>query len=560
MLKALHIKNIVLIERLSLDFADGLSALTGETGAGKSILLDSLGLALGARADASLVRRGTDQASVIAEFDVPQDHPVFHLLEEQGISGDGSLIFRRVLGVDGKSKAFVNDEPVSVGFLKTLGELLVDIHGQFETYGLLNPVTHRIVLDQYAHNAHLISNVSDAYSKWRDMEGELSRLQEEAARALENEAYLRECVEELEALDPQEGEEVDLVARKKAIQNIEALRKCFSSVEEFLGGEQGADMQIGQAARLLERHEEQISGDIQSVIDGLGRASSEIQDACRMIGQLAGRFDPDGLNIEEIEDRLYSLRAAARKHHCSVEELAGLAISLKDKANLLDHQSDLMSKMERQVEELKEKYRGCAQQLHDVRRKAGHQIEKKVNSELKPLKLDKSVFETSVELCHSENAWGAHGFDDVRFLVATNASSDTAPVLEPLNKIASGGEMARFMLALKVVLADSAPHSGVYVFDEIDTGIGGATASAVGERLAKLAEKHQVMVVTHSPQVASVADHHWMVAKDLSKGGGRTTITPLSGQTRQEEIARMLSGAEISTEARAAAAKLLDTG
>ncbi len=555
MLQALHIKNVVLIEQLSLDFSGGLSALTGETGAGKSILLDSLGLALGARGDAGLVRRGTQQASVTAEFELPHQHPAYDVLKEQDIPCEGTLILRRVLNDDGRSKAYINDESVSIGFLKTIGELLVDIHGQFETYGLLNPATHRFVLDQFSDNSSYLSDVFDAFRKWRDAERELAEAEELAARAMENEAYIRDCVEELRDLSPVEGEELVLVDKKKQIQYVDALRECYAFVGEALGGEQGADILVGQAWKNLERNADKIGQDISGLIEDLNAASENIQQACRKLDQLASRLDLD-LNLEEIEDRLYALRALARKHHCAVDDLPRLLGEFSAKINMVDGQDDVLRKLRKKVEESKEKYRLCATKLHDRRKSAAQRLDKVINSELKPLKLDKSVFETSVELCHPETAWGAYGFDDVRFLVATNASSDTAPVLESLNKIASGGEMARFMLALKVVLADSAPYPGVFVFDEIDTGIGGATASAVGERLAKLALRHQVMVVTHSPQVASVANHHWMV----SKSGGRTTITPLDGQSRQEEIARMLSGAEISTEARAAAAKLLDTG
>ncbi|OIN87688.1 MAG: DNA repair protein RecN [Alphaproteobacteria bacterium CG1_02_46_17] len=555
MLQALHIKNVVLIEQLSLEFTNGLSALTGETGAGKSILLDSLGLALGARGDAGLVRRGSNQASVTAEFDISPDHPVYDVLKEQDILCDGTLILRRVLNDDGRSKAYVNDETVSIGFLKTIGELLVDIHGQFETYGLLNPSTHRIVLDQFSGNSPFLSDSSVAFRKWRDAEILLAEAEEQAARAMENESYIRDCVEELREVSPVEGEELSLVEKKKQIQHVDALRECYALVGEALGGEQGADILIGQAWKNLERHADKIGSDISGLIEDLNGASENIQQACRKLDQLASALNID-LNLEEIEDRLYALRALARKHHCAVDDLPCLFEELSVKLEMVDGQEDVLRQLRLKVEESKEKYRLCAIKLHERRKSAAQQIDKVINSELKPLKLDKSVFETSVELCHSETAWGAYGFDDVRFLVATNASSDTAPVLESLNKIASGGEMARFMLALKVVLADSAPYSGVFVFDEIDTGIGGATASAVGGRLAKLAEKHQVMVVTHSPQVASVAGHHWMV----SKSGGRTTITPLKGQSRQEEIARMLSGAEISSEARAAAARLLDTG
>ncbi|HRK98112.1 MAG: DNA repair protein RecN [Alphaproteobacteria bacterium] len=556
MLHALHIKNVVLIEQLSLDFSTGLSALTGETGAGKSILLDSLGLALGSRAEASLVRRGADQASVTVEFSIESEHPVWDVLKEQGIDCDGALILRRVLGSDGRSRAFVNDESVSVGFLKSLGETLVDIHGQFETYGLLNPSTHRSVLDCYAGNSSFVSDVSDCFRKWRDAEARLVDARALVDRAMENEVYLRDCVEELKTLSPEEGEELSLVDKKKRIQHVDALRECFSFVGESLGGEQGADIQIGQAWRMLERNLDKIGMDISDLLGDLGAASDSIQQACRKLDHLVSTLDIGDLNAEDIEDRLYSLRAVARKHHCAVDDLPRLLDEMSGKLDMLDHQGDVIQKLEREVQEFKEKYRGCAEILHEKRQKAAQQLDKIINSELKPLKLDKSVFETSIEIFASERSWGAQGFDDVRFLVATNASSEGAPDFGALNKIASGGEMARFMLALKVVLADSALHTGVFVFDEIDTGIGGATASAVGERLAKLALRHQVMVVTHSPQVAAQASHHWVV----SKAEGVTHVVPLSGGARQEEIARMLAGAEVTVEARAAASRLLNVG
>lgn len=556
MLTALHIKNVVLIEQLSLRFSDGLSALTGETGAGKSILLDSLGLALGARAETSLVRRGADQASVSAEFDLGSSHPVRALLEDQGIKVDDELILRRTLGSDGRSRAFVNDESVSIGFLKTVGEMLVDIHGQFETYGLLNPATHRIVLDRYAGNESLLSDISVAFYQWKDEGGSLLAARAEAELALRDEEYVRVCAEELEALTPTSGEEIELVEKKKKIQHIDALRECFSFIAEALGGEAGADMQIGQACRMLSRNMDKIGEGAQELLDHMTQASETLQEAHRQLDRLVDGLDLGGLDLESIEDRLYALRACARKHHCAVDELPQRLDEFRRKLEFVTRQDDVIENLERKVRESKEKYRVLAEELHRRRKVAAQQLDKIVNSELKPLKLGKSVFETSVELCHSENAWGVQGFDDVRFLVATNASSDLGPVFGPLNKIASGGEMARFMLALKVVLADSMPGSGVFVFDEIDTGIGGATASAVGERLAKLAEKHQVMVVTHSPQVAAQARHHWMVTKD----GGMTEVVPLDGKARQEEIARMLSGAEITGEARAAAARLMDTG
>ncbi|HAJ89865.1 MAG TPA: DNA repair protein RecN [Rhodospirillaceae bacterium] len=551
MLTLLHIKNVVLIDQMSLDFRAGLSALTGETGAGKSILLDSLGLALGARADAGLVRKGTDQAVVSAEFHLDDDHPVFSVIQEQGIVAQSPLILRRILGSDGRSRAYINDEPVSISFLKEVGEALVDIHGQFETYGLLNPATHREMLDLYAGHMSVLRDMAAAYQVVKMHETALAEAKDAASRAAENEAYLRACVAELEKLDPQEGEEAELLERRKALQNRESILETLGFAVEALGGEQGADMQIGQVMRTLSRQMDKIGAEkLESIQESLDRAATEVQDACRQLESLQYEWSGEGYRLEDIEDRLYALRGAARKHGCLCDDLPRLRTEMGDKLKLVDYQDHIIADLEKIIRASREDYKKIAEKLHDRRMAAGLKIDKAVNAELKPLKLERAVFETSIVINGNENTWTSFGFDTVQFRVSTNAGSDFGP----LNKIASGGEMARFMLALKVVLAEAAKIQGVYVFDEIDTGIGGATASAVGARLEKLATSHQVMVVTHSPQVASRAASHWVV----SKATGGTRVTALDKSAREEEIARMLSGAEITAEARAAASKLLE--
>lgn len=557
MLKALHIRNVVLIDHLALEFSSGLAALTGETGAGKSILLDSLGLALGGRADAGLVRRGSDQASVTVEFDLDpaSSHPVFALLGEHGLDSGDQLILRRTLGTDGRSRAYVNDESVSVGLLKSIGETLVDIHGQFETYGLLNPSTHRSVLDRFCGKHDVFSAISDAFQLWRQSEAALADAQAQAQEAARNEAYLRDCVRELDELDPQDGEEDALLAKKKALQNLDALRACYAGVIEGLGGEQGADIQIGQAWRQLDRMSDKIGEDIGELLSALDRAAQDVQLACQLTERLAASLDLGDLSPEEIEDRLYALRGAARKFQCRCDELPAQLADMAAQLQLIDHQGGALTRLEADVKTARAAYVRHAETLHDLRIAAATKLDRLVQAELKPLKLEKALFRTAVDRLASDSLWGHHGFDEVRFEVSTNSSAEDA-VFGPLNKIASGGEMARFMLALKVVLAESLPYQGVYVFDEIDTGIGGATANAVGERLAALALRHQVMVVTHSPQVAARANSHWMV----SKAAGVTEVVPLSGEERREEIARMLAGAEITHEARAAAARLIDRG
>ncbi len=551
MLSLLHIKNVVLIDQMSLEFRGGLSALTGETGAGKSILLDSLGLALGMRAEAGLVRKGTEQAVVSAEFHLDETHSVFHVLKEQGVEAVSPLILRRILGSDGRSRAFINDEPVSISFLKEIGDLLVDIHGQFETYGLLNPATHRQMLDNYAGNEKLLDECALAWQTLKSAEAALIDAKDKASRAAENETYLRNCVDELEKLNPEDGEEVTLLEKRKFLQNREAILEVLGFSVEQLGGETGADIQIGQVARALSRQMDKISeSKLAPIQDALDRAAIEVQDACRQLESLQYEFCGEGMNLESIEDRLYALRGVARKHGCNVDDLPRLRTEFGDKLKLVDYQEHIISDLEKTIRDAKENYKSVCKKLHDKRIAAAVKIDKAVNVELKPLKLERAVFETSVDINENESGWASFGFDTVQFRVDTNGSGSFGP----LNKIASGGEMARFMLALKVVLAEAAKIRGVYVFDEIDTGVGGATASAIGARLEKLATSHQVMVVTHSPQVAARAAHHWVV----SKSSGGTRVTTLDKITREEEIARMLSGAEITSEARAAANKLLE--
>lgn len=561
MLTSLHIKNIVLIEELFLEFKGGLSVLTGETGAGKSILLDSLGLVLGERAEANLLRRGAVQASVVAEFDLNVSHEIWNVLERQGfeVNSKHVLILRRTLAEDGRSKAFLNDQSISVGFLKTIGGMLVDVHGQFETYGLINPAIHRQLLDQFGHHDELLEKCGRAYSVWQASLNSLIEAQEFAARESENQDYYRDAVEELEKLSPENAEEELLIEQKRVIQNAAALNDFFNFTAEALGGEQGADLLISQVWRALERQSsnmgEGAQSNIREILDELDQAASLVQSASERIHSLSHEFEDCGVSLEDVEDRLYALRAAARKYRCTTDSLQQLLENFKQKLDLVDHKTERIKQLKAKLADDRKAYEACSSVLHDARLKTAEILDCNINAELKPLKLEKAIFKTSVVQSEHESAWTACGFDDIRFMVATNAH-DKHPDFGQLNKIASGGEMARFMLSLKVVLAEQVPSGNVFVFDEIDTGIGGATASAVGDRLAKLATRHQVMVVTHSPQVAARAHHHWVV----SKSTGQTQVNLLKDGDRREEIARMLAGAEITTEARAAAKKLLIVG
>jgi len=545
MLTGLTIKNVVLIDQLTIDFKDGLCVLTGETGAGKSILLDSMGLALGVRADSGLIRKGEDQASVSAVFKISDHHPALFFLEEHGLEGDSVLILRRNLKSDGRSQAFVNDQPVSISLLKQLGSMLLEIHGQFDTQALLNPATHRGLLDGYGVAEEDLKVLSDYWHKWKQSERELIKFQEMIETAKAEETYLRQAVEDLDALDPIEGEEDKLVSLRDRLmrreQIAENLKVAQSGVDE-------AENVLSSVWKALDR----IGEDGKGATEALDRASAEIEEVRAELQNLSHDLSESEYSLQEIDDRLFALKAQARKHQCQIDDLAVKRNELAQALNDLETQDDRVASLSKETQALKNKYVGQAEKLRLQRRKAAKELDKAVMKELSPLKLDKAVFSTFVKQVGEEN-WGPYGMDRVQFRVATNPGAEPGP----LNKIASGGEMSRFMLAIKVVMAEVGFIDSL-VFDEVDSGVGGSTAAAVGERLAQLARSVQVLVVTHSPQVAAKADHHWIVVKKGSKNI-LTSVTPLTTSAeRREEIARMLSGSEISEEARAAADKLLE--
>lgn len=546
MLLSLTIKNVVLIEGLTVDFTDGFCALTGETGAGKSILLDSLGLALGMRADAGLVRKGADQAQVVASFDIAASHPVYGVLRETGMDADTGdmLILKRTVGADGRSRAFINDEPVSVGLLRQAGALLVEIHGQFDTQGLLDQKTHRGMLDDYAGIDPSV--LAGLYRAWRQAEKDCALEKQRMEEACREEEYLRQSVEDLDALAPEMGEEERLMSLRERLmkreQILNGLNEAYSIMPEI-------ENMIGSSWRALDRAGDETA----SLREGLDRAAAEIQEVVSGLQSLSAEIEESDYSLEEIDDRLFALRGQARKHQVEVDDLPQVRDELAGKLESIGRQDEILAGLIRQAEKAKEAYIAGAEDVSAARTKAAADLDNKVMAELPPLKLEKARFVTQVEKLGEESEWGAAGIDRVSFMVATNPGS--AP--GPLGKIASGGEMARFMLALKVVMA-AVGTAGTLVFDEVDSGIGGATAAAVGQRLARLAAHRQIMVVTHAPQVAARADCHWIVSK-----GGQDTITtmivPLRDlAARRDEIARMLAGAEITQEARAAAQKLLE--
>ena len=552
MLAGLSIRDIVLIERLSLTFSPGLTVLTGETGAGKSILLDALALAMGERADSGLIRHGAAQGTVTAEFDLPNSHPVFAILSAQDIEAEGQLVIRRTVGTDGRSRGFVNDQPVSVGLLRRLAETLIEIHGQFETHGLFDPATHRIVLDSYGGLTALGEEVRRTWREWSTAEAELARLVSEAESAAAEEDYLKEAVAELEQLAPKPGEEASLSDVRQRLQHREKLLDALSTAQRELAGDRGAELSLAQARRALARVSDNAGEMFDPIIAALDRAQVEIAEGVAVLEAAASKFETEDQDLTKVDDRLFELRRIARRHSVPVDELAALRDSLAQRLAGLEDRDGRVAAAVRNASELRWVYVKAAEALSAARRSTAEKLDAAVARELKPLKLDRASFTTGVHPL-GDSDWGETGADKIAFAVSTNPGQPPGP----LAKIASGGELARFMLALKVVLA-RASAVPVLVFDEVDSGIGGATADAVGERLARLAESQQVLVVTHSPQVAARGDHHWQVRKAMKAGAMTTEVVALDQPGRREEVARMLSGAEVTAEARAAANRLID--
>ncbi len=554
MLVTLSIRDVVLIERLTLAFRPGLCVLTGETGAGKSILLDALGLALGARGDSALVRHGAEQASVTAEFDLGgrPDHPAFAILREQELEVEDTLVLRRTLSADGRSRCFVNDQAVGVTLLRRLGETLVEVHGQFETHGLLDPRTHRDLLDDYAGMGSQSRAVADAWRAWRQVEQARVQAAADAARARSEEDYLRHAVEELDQLAPELGEEAALAEKRIVLQHAEKLIESVNQAYAELAGERGAERSLASALRTLGRIADKAGGRLEPVISVLDEAAAEVSEASRSLQALVADIDTEGGSLDKIEERLFALRAAARKHGTDVDGLVALRDDMARKLALIEDQGDILQSLAKKAEEGKSAYLDAAKKLSAGRTKAASKLDQAVAAELKPLRMEKARFSTRVAQT-GEEAWGPHGIDDVAFQVATNPGAPPGP----LAKIASGGELARFMLALKVVLAQVGTIPTL-VFDEVDTGVGGAVADAIGERLSRLGHNNlQVLVVTHSPQVAARGAYHWNVRKHATPTRTVTEVVELSQEARLEEIARMLSGAEITPAARAAAESLI---
>ena len=552
MLTALDIRDVVLIEALRLDFPAGLGVLTGETGAGKSILLDSLGLALGARGDAGLVRSGAAHASVTATFAVAADHPARALLTANDLEGEpgDDLILRRRITADGAGRAFVNDQPVSVALLRDLGGRLVEIHGQADDRGLLNPRGHRDLLDAFGGHSGKVAATATAYATWRAAEAALATTAAALEAGQRDREWLDHAVAELTALAPIAGEEADLAAARASMQKGARLAGDLDAVTAHLLGSDGALSGLRQAARRLDRLAPEHSL-LAAALASLDRAvieASEAEDALAAAA-VALTFAPD--HLDATEARLFDLRAAARKHRVEPDALTTLAAELAAKAAAIAAGEAGLGELAAAVTVAQRSFASAAATLTAARVAAATRLDAAVTRELAPLKLDAARFRTALATAVP----GPGGADTVAFEVSTNPGAPFGPLV----KIASGGELSRFVLALKVALAATG-SAGTIVFDEIDRGVGGAVASAIGERLARLAETSQVLVVTHSPQVAARGSHQWRIAKSVSGTVTRTDVAALTAAERREEIARMLSGAEVTAEARAQAARLLGTG
>ncbi|MEM1237446.1 MAG: DNA repair protein RecN [Pseudomonadota bacterium] len=547
MLRGLDIRDMLIIDRLELEFQTGLNVLTGETGAGKSILLDALGFVLGWRGRADLVRQGADQGEVTAWFDLPPDHGAHAILTEAGYESDGELVLRRVNSRDGRKTAYVNDRRASGELLRTLSETLVELHGQHDDRGLLNQRGHRALLDAFGGYEVKRAAVRSAWRAKAQANAALEAAQASAKELSAEEDFLRHAVAELDALDPQPGEDQTLDAQRRLMQAAERIREDIARAFEALGAN-GAEGMLGDATRWLEGAADKAEGGLDAPLSALSRAQIELGEAQdgveAVLGQLA--FDPH--ELESVEERLFALRAQARKHQVAPDELAQLADDLRAKLEALDASGADLAKLESAATDAARVYDKAALALSVERQKAAKKLDKAMAKELAPLKMERASFFTQIEAGDP----GPDGTDQVAFTVATNPGAPAGA----LNKIASGGELSRFLLALKVCLTGDGAGQTM-IFDEIDRGVGGATADAVGKRLAKLSEGAQVLVVTHSPQVAALGAHHWRVAKRVEKDMTFSQVDPLASEERVDEIARMLSGDKITDAARAAAQELL---
>lgn len=546
MLKTLTIQNIAIVKKTTLSFGKGLNVFTGQTGAGKSIILDSLSLCLGARADTGLIRHNEDQATVSAEFFVSENSPIFAILSEQGIAlEDNMLLIRRVLSRSGQHKAFINDHPIGITLLKEISSYLIEIHKQFDR--LLDSSSHRETLDNYLMSDSLISEVSCLYNKWRNTNEELQRKLSDLEKSINEKEYLQHTLKELNQFDPHPNEESILLDQRLTLKDqkgtVDAYRKALEELEKVtIQSIYSVEKNLLKAAKSEESATLKLA---QSV-------GADITEIAEQIENKLQRIEGDHTSLEEIEDRLFSLRNLARKHQVSPDFLFEFREKINDKHEKITNSDQLLQELQKQEKETRKKFVEVAKELTLLRQRKSLELDTHVAEELPPLKLSHAKFKTEITSLN-ENNWGTHGCESVEFLVDTNNQG----IFAPLKKIASGGEAARFMLALKVCLARVGSLPSL-IFDEVDSGVGGDVAAAVGERLKRLAQKIQVFAITHSPQVAAVSDVHWKVSKDQKEAGVISSVTELNAEEKIEEVARMLSGATVTEEALSAAKKLIE--
>ncbi|QCO55097.1 DNA repair protein RecN [Pseudorhodobacter turbinis] len=545
MLRSLEIRDLLIIDRLDLNFQPGLNVLTGETGAGKSILLDALGFVLGWRGRAELVRAGADQGEVTAVFDLSPDHAARGVLAEAGIVAEDELILRRINTADGRKTAWINDRRASGEVLRALSDTLVELHGQHDDRGLLNPRGHRLILDSFASVD--VGPVRSAWTALAAARRAKSRAEETLAAAKVEEEFLRHAVAELDKLSPEPGEEATLDVRRRSMQSAEKIRSDIARAQAAMS-DQGAEGVLVDALRWLEGVADRAEGRLDGALSALGRVLVELDEAQTGVEDCLSALDFNPYELEQLEERLFAIRALARKHNVLADDLGDFAEGLRKRLAVIDGGEGNLAALDLALAEAETTYRRRAARLTEVRRSSAKRLDKAMAAELAPLKMERAVFATAITQVEA----GPDGMDEVAFTVATNPGAPAGP----LNKIASGGELSRFLLALKVCLAGNTPGLTM-IFDEIDRGVGGATADAVGRRLAALSTTAQLLVVTHSPQVAALGAHHWRVEKNVSKGMTTSTVTPLSPDQRIEEIARMLAGDTITAAAREAARALL---
>ena len=552
MLRSLNISNVVLIDRLDIDFNAGFGVLTGETGAGKSILLDSLGLVLGKRAETSLIRKGSDKLSVTAVFDNVTDEELLALLQENDIEIENNeLMIKRSLNTSGVGKIFVNDQVVSAKLLKEIGKYLVEIHGQFDNQGLLNPANHLSILDNFGGYESLLKNCNQAHKEYKEIIKKRARAESDILKAKEDEENLTHWIKELEVLSPISGEMEELQARRQEMMSAEKIIENLNYAYASLTQGKDVSSSIRSAQSGIAKANNYVNGKYDEIYASLDRALIEITDVVEQIENLSSEIGLNSNEQEKIDSRIFALKDVARKHSVTVDDLPKTLEDFKSQLSSIEKSDEILSELRKEEQVKRLAYVESANTLHKARVETAQKLDKLVMNELPPLKMEKAKFITEVNQ-RSESEWSDKGFDDVCFTVATNPNSPQGPI----NKIASGGELSRFMLALKVNLASST-NIPTMIFDEVDAGIGGAVAQAVGERLSRLGKEVQVLVVTHAPQVAALGNYHFKVSKSTVDDITTTNICALDINERKEEIARMLAGETITDEARAAAVKLM---